>query len=340
MKTRNLVFLALAILIVTVYVMCWTNNKSPAEAANSSQPVAMAPAGCITNQPYKNPQNVTKDTIATIQAPPYHAPLAERLAWWKEMAKKDWHFEYKMPISFYGKVVDDQNQPIAGAKIKFSWFDMSSEGTGQKLSVSDASGLFSLIGATGKSLGVHVSKEGFKCRISKNKFSFENGILSDDYYDPNPTNPVVFVLRKDRQGEALIVRARQEAQLESGGQSKSFPIGAGDAFVSVERLPEATPHARYWNARITVPDGGLQLTTEEFPYEAPEDGYTNNFIITNGLSVQGNTGGVFYVKSAKGYGRVVVYYVPNMPWIYVESWFNPNPKSRNLEVDPSKVIKR
>lgn len=258
------------------------------------------------------------------------------------MGKRDWHFEYKMPLSFFGKIVDDQGQPVVGANIKFSWFDLSSEGTGHKNAVSDANGLFSLNGAAGKSLGVQVSKEGFKCWISKNTFNFENGILSDHYYNPDPMNPVVFVLRKNREAETLLVRKTQEVQLEAG-QGKSFPIGAGDVFINVERLSgEITNnHARYWNARVTVPNGGLSLTTEEFPFEAPENGYTNEYVITRETPhpPMGDLGGMFYVKTQAGYGRVSVTYVMNSPWVYVDSWFNPNPNSRNLELDPAKVIK-
>ena len=77
---------------------------------------------------------------------------------------------------------------------------------------------------------------------------------------------------------------------------------------------------------------------KEFPYEAPEDVYSNEFVITNGLSVQGNQGGLFYVNPKKSYGCVLIYCFPNMPWIYSESWFRPNPNSRNLEIDPSKTI--
>jgi hypothetical protein len=301
----------------------------------------MTPVGIITNQTQTISPDVKIDTNTAIQPPPFSTLLNERVAWWKEMAKKDPYFEFKMPISFYGKVVDEEGQLVSGASIEFSWMDLSSEGTSQRNTISDGLGLFSLTSATGKSLTVRVSKQGYTPYHSKNRHTFENSILSspDRHYTPDPMNPVVFVLRKNRQGEALIVRSRQEAQLESGGQSKAFPIGAGDVFVSVERLPDETPNARYWNARVTVPDGELQLTTEEFPYEAPEEGYANEFIITNGLSVQGNQGGMFYVKTPKGYGRVMVYYVPNMPWVYAESWFNPNPNSRNLELDPAKIIK-
>jgi hypothetical protein len=90
---------------------------------------------------------------------------------------------------------------------------------------------------------------------------------------------------------------------------------------------------------VSIPDGGLLLTTDEFPYEAPKEGYTNEFVITHETSVAGNQGGMFYIKTARGFGRVKVYYVPNVPWIYVESWFNPNPTSRNLEPDPANEIK-
>lgn len=261
--------------------------------------------------------------------------------WLNEMIKTDPYFEYKAPISFYGKVVDESGNPIERVAVKISWTDANKQtGASSRAVMSDANGLFSIKDVHGISLSVmDMDKEGYTKSIAQNKFLFKYGWFPDpSYHSPDSNNPVTFVMHKSGPTESLIRRERMEAQL-GPDQSRFFPIGSGDIFVKVERLSAESPDTKYWNARVTIPNGSLQLTTEEFPNQAPEDGYTNEFVITNGISVRGSQGGTFYVKTAMGYGKVMIYYIPNMPWIYVESWFNPNPNSRNLEVDPNKIIK-
>lgn len=340
MRKRHIIF-AIVIFGLLLSIVLFVKSKRPEQEQNVKKlealPSAVLPLTATTLPPT---EAINQQTNAC--SPPVGSSSVERWKWLNEMEKKDPYFEYKTPISFYGRVVDDAGNSISGVSIDLSWTD-ASEATGNstRTVISDGNGMFLIEGIYGKALLVmDLTKEGYTKSLTQNRFSFNYGWFSDPYYhSPNPMNPVIFVMRKNRQGDALIVRSRQEARLESGGQSRSFPIGAGDVFVSVERLSDETPNARYWNARVTVPDGSLQLTAEEFPYEAPEDGYTNECVITNGMSVSGNQGGMFYVQTPKGYGRAMVYYVPNMSWVYVESWFNPNPNSRNLELDPTKIIK-
>ena len=59
-----------------------------------------------------------------------------------------------MPISFYGKVVDEDGQPVSGATASFIWTDMSAKGTSTVESVSDQQGLFLLDAVQGKRLQV------------------------------------------------------------------------------------------------------------------------------------------------------------------------------------------
>src|SRR5436190_16975506 len=67
-------------------------------------------------------------------------------AWWarREHDKKaDW----KVPVRFYGRVVDQNMEPVTGATIHFQWTDLSKQGTAEADTVSDAHGNFSLSGA-------------------------------------------------------------------------------------------------------------------------------------------------------------------------------------------------
>lgn len=329
-----------ALFLVGLWFLWQTRSPLPSEVAAGksarSDPVpAQAPPGLHTAPPL-NPQQV-------VQPVPRGATEAEKWKWWREMSAADRFFEYKMPISFYGRVEDDLRQPVSGADIKFSWVNLSSEGTGQKSTTSDAAGNFSLTGAVGKALTVQVRKQGYKHSVSRNQSSFEYAMFAEPkYHQPDAANLIVFVLRKDREAEPLIVRKNQEATLQPG-QSKSFVIGPNGATVVVERLPGGEANALGWDARVTTPGGGVTLSTEEFPFEAPEGGYEEAIVITDKTPKPpawvGDTRASIYVKTPQGYARVVVHYIPNMDWVYVDSYFNPKPGSRNLEFDPANVIK-
>jgi hypothetical protein len=86
------------------------------------------------------------------------------------------------------------------------------------------------------------------------------------------------------------------------------------------------------------------LTTDEFPFEAPESGYAPSLEITAQTPKPplwpGDNGAALFVKTATGYGRITVRNTPGMAWVYVSSYFNPKSGSRNLEYDPSKAVKR
>jgi len=279
-----------------------------------------------------------------VQPPPPEASEAEKWAWWHAMSEKDPFFEYKMPISFYGQVVDEVGQPVSGATIKLSWTVLSEAGNMNRTVISDVDGLFALEGAVGKRLLIQVSKKGYQQSLAKNRFSFEYAMFADPkYHEPDRAKPVVFVLRKNREAEPLIVRENQEAELMPG-QTKSFSIGPNGAAVIIERLADASSGPDGWSARVSVPGGGVALATDEFPFEAPQEGYTSSLDITSTTEKppvwQGDNGAVLFLKSAVGYGRITVRNTPGMAWVYVTSYFNPKPGSRNLEYDPAKAWTR
>jgi len=121
------------------------------------------------------------------------------------MEKRDSKFEWKMPINFYGKVIDQTGQPVQGAKIRFQWTDMSSAGTTEKFVETDAQGIFSLQNEKGKNLGVYVSKDGYNA-IGHGRGNFEYAAFFEpNYIEPDSSSPVVFHLVKKMTAEPLVV---------------------------------------------------------------------------------------------------------------------------------------
>ena len=92
-----------------------------------------------------------------------------------------------------------------------------------------------------------------------------------------------------------------------------------------------------WRCRITVPGGGLQATTEEFAFTAPEKGYSEAVEVVSESRPEAWSRKMdqsYYVRLPDGnYGRVKFNLVGSQnPFFGVEAFINPS-GSRNLEYD-------
>lgn len=334
MKARIIIILVVAICFIW---FLWPNKTLPPQASSDATQTKTADLSKNTAAPHAITQPITSqaNTQSESQAPLQGSSEAEKWAWWNEMSKKDRFFEYKMPISFYGKVVDDSDQPVSGANIAFSWTDLSSEGTSQKNAISDALGYFSLTGATGKTLTVQVGKEGYKNYFSNNRNGFEYAMFAhSNYYQPNSGNPVVFRLRKNRPKEQLLIIDRDFPI--STDQPLIFSLASdSSANVKFELLENKNAKDGAWSMRVSAPEGGVQISVEEFPFEAPEEGYSTSLVATNGMPKSPTwpgpyQGGEFYIKTPSGYGRVHLQMLASATHLSIVSYYNPS-GSRNLE---------
>jgi hypothetical protein len=128
---------------------------------------------------------------------------------WKarEIQRKiDPNSEWRMPISFYGRVVDENDRPIPTVKVEFSWTDLSSAGNSTSATLSDSAGTFSLEGQAGRVLQVDVSKDGYYKPRNERLKSFDYaGFWESTYHEPDPARPVIFHLRSKGKSEALSI---------------------------------------------------------------------------------------------------------------------------------------
>jgi hypothetical protein len=254
--------------------------------------------------------------------------------------KTDPGWRGKVEIEFYGKVVDEKNLPVAGAMIKLSRGDLSPAGTTQVGVQSDADGLFSLTGVVGRGLNVSVEKMGYY--TSKlNRYSYEYAEFSDrNFHQPEPSNPVIFHLRKKQGADALFYR-EQEFKVTVGAINE-VTLDTG-AKLQIELLANPRPRQGPWAMRVTVLSGGLQSAAEEFPFLAPTDDYQSSLTLDDDTPkppgwAEIYEGGAFYLKSRSNYGRLEIQMISGRDWMRIKTWLNPS-GSRNLEFDPAKAIK-
>lgn len=185
------------------------------------------------------------------------------------------------PIEFYGKVIDQSEQPIEGADAQFSR-TYTSPPVSKK---TDINGQFFLTGTTGRYLSVEVSKPGYYATKS-NRMSFDySPELALDFHRPDPNKPVIFELRKKGPGTELIT-----SQYGMSPELKVQPprddtrvmvdllnrkVGQGGQLQISQIKPDFSKNeaVKEWSFRMTIPDGGFVEHNDEFPFEAPESGY-------------------------------------------------------------------
>ncbi len=269
---------------------------------------------------------------------------------WREAKEADSSFEWKTPITFYGKVMDENAAPVGGAKIEFCWTDISRHGTSKKHVLSGAQGLFSLTGVRGKGLTVGVEKEGYHS-LRENPFGFEYC----DYFDfhrPDPAHPVVFHLLKANIAEPMVHRDC-EVHLKLDGSPVYVNLLTGktgqDGQLEIQKWRSET----WWNDRkhglkfdwrvlLRIPDGGLVDVGKETPFTAPAGGYSPEFDIN--LPKSGQTWATAVTKkmcfvfgNPPKYGWMKLDADDYSSVVNIELWVNPS-GSRNLEFDVFKDI--
>ena len=256
--------------------------------------------------------------------------------------------EWQAPIAFYGKVVDENTNPIEGASVQFQWDESPTQDVARTfMTKSDANGLFSLQEQRGRSLEVSVSKEGYYgSRRDKTGYMYA---LAADIFSPSMSNPVIFHLRKKENGEPLIhiggigLHTMRDYLLAADGKPTDVsllngnltPEGQGDLQVEFQAGPplDNFPSRISWQCQVTIPGGGLIQTDEEFPFFAPESGYNDSdewSITTTNWTQQVQK--QYYVKLRNGdFGRVIIRVIgATSPFLRLESYVNPS-GSQNLE---------
>lgn len=352
MKKRviALVFLALA----GVVWWLWPRNQP-------AKPTAVAAAPQQATKPLRSLAPPVTDQ-PPVEIPPkprmfksktYPPQITEEIAmwdWWRAMRKADPKFEWKTPIEFYGKVVDQFDAPVADAKVTLMWSAMG--GTQGKETMTAGDGKFDLTGANGKGVSVAVSKEGYDSPGEYARKSFEYAaFFQDDFHVPDPEQPVIFQLHKIMEAEPMYV-FYADGKISADGAPLWLNVASGKTGGSGDFAFKLTVGAGrnaygpdYTLTMVAQGGAGFVFTQEKFAAAAPESDYQTSFTLTqkaDNPTYQAAQNFTFYARTGAGkYAK-----------IYVEISVRPageptdfsatisyNPSgSRNLEFDPKKWL--
>lgn len=253
--------------------------------------------------------------------------------------------QWQAPIKFYGKVVDENSNAVAGANIHFSWQEIPAKDAMRTLdTISTGDGLFSLQNARGWTLSVSVSKPGYYSSQKDNDSYFRYGSLGGGKFSPDPLNPVIFYLRKKGLGTQLIaIKRNYRIPLDGTPVSINLETGAtataenGNIVVQCWTQDSGKRSDRKYNWRcvVSIPDGGAITNNDEFPFEAPKEGYKPSLEISmpaDSPDWQEQADLKFYYRLGNGlYGRMTFSMVAfGQHFCMIDSVLNPT-GSRNLE---------
>lgn len=272
------------------------------------------------------------------------------------------HTTGNAPITFYGKVIDQDNKPLAGVKVNLEIFVgyMTSATTGEmkrdKVTLeTDENGQFTLKNVKGHSVTVlSVEKNGYELSQKSNWFFAYSS--SSEIFHPDSSNPVILTMWKRSGVEPLIIGKKFYGIIPDGRvytidflqQKKIEGADApGDIRVQITRPFDAIPRLKYdWSFSIEAINGGLIPTDDEFLYRAPDEGYQPKYeftMSTNSLSwSEENKRKQFYLRSRDGevYGALIIDVLShyNDKSIFNVRYFINPAGSRNLELKSQKEI--
>ncbi len=266
-------------------------------------------------------------------------------------------------INFYGKVVDQNDHPLAGAAIQAEtreWFMKNPFEPGGKflrpVAVTGADGLFRFTRLHGDALGIlSITKEGYKL-TTKAKVAYSYGPL-DHHFVPNSLMPVIFHMWRTNGAVPLYVVDISMSIPQDGTElsfdlrrNKRVTLPTEDTDLRVTLSQHAPPGQRGvdphfdWSFTIEALNGGLLQAQAEFTYLAPEQGYHPK-LAGEYHKEQSNwkfqDGADFYLHNrGQQYGRLSIHFKANAGYptgyLTIRGYLNPN--GRVLEFDTFKKL--
>lgn len=281
--------------------------------------------------------------------------IEEERRTYAERTLKDPALDWKAPINFWGRVLDEHDGPIPAALIEFSWTDLSATGHQRSFTNSNAAGDFSHTGRTGKRLLVTVSKAGYYAFPDQFFGAFEYGNPWERFH-PDPKNPMVFRLKKAGKLEPLVSYfvilpvSNQGKPMEYDLLAARWMEPGTIRFECLVGPADQEARKRDWHFLMRIPGGGFVARTNALDFEAPTSGYAQEIEASESWTNtpwQGGFKGAFFVKFGEPvrFGRIDVRWLPQRAGNHATSslemkcWVNPS-GSRNLEDNPTRELKQ
>lgn len=266
-----------------------------------------------------------------------------------------------VPIEYYGRVEDQEGNPLPRTKLRYSlhYNDGHREGTKTGETVADSNGNFAITGLNGKSLSVIPERDGYKFIATNGGAMYSHLWPKEQRHVPNPVTPVVLRMWKLRGPEPLLSFSRRFwLRPDIGGPTKLEVAVPGNPssplrlFFSVSgSFDPDRPQQGDWEWQMLTESFSVCNAGErppEYMFEVPDNSYTNRVGVRYVMDTPGwsrRVSKLYYLKSGSGaiFGRMSLRIVADairdgsIP-IDVDLLINPS-GSRNLEIHANNVSK-
>jgi hypothetical protein len=320
MKSRpRLIVSAVIAIVVASLARQWLVSQRPrltlsiSQLASSSEPLANSSTATTAATPDGKKQLQREDRVESI----------------REAIEQT-----NVPLAFWGKVLDQNQRPVAGVRVQYSYSTEHGNNTGaawgeqriHKSSItSDIAGSFSVNGVSGHILTIEsLTKEGFSYNPRGARSYNYYGDTPSGKFEPDPGSPITFVMVDRSCAEPLISYGGsfgKTLRLPGNGEPvrwslwKGEPNATGELQIMFKREPVilarvGTPST--WSAKLEIVDGGIVEALPDEPfYQAPVDGYFAVLEYPKTEQKRGIPARSFYLKTADSrYGRIELHLYP------------------------------
>lgn len=346
-RRNQILFLAVA---VAILVLVWLFHRRPAVTPPApAQTEAQADSAAPVEQPARQSQPVANlkpsavvSTAPSNQSSPAEDPRQREMT----MTKMLW----RTPIVFFGKVLDESNQPVAGVHVSYGANSaneqLTQEVRNEGEATSDARGVFKIAGIRGRSFVLELSHPAYYTSSSNPPgFDYAGELNSGNSVPDTEDKAMVFYMHHKGNPTALIER-RGGLHKPPDGTTMEFPLRGKTRAEIIGQLQvqgwkgEPDPQSGHydWKVRITLPSGGALESTNEFAFVAPETGYQQTLEINESKddpNWKASADKAFFFKLpnyfARGQANIDLFHD-----LYFSMQYFVNPDgSANLENDPS-----
>lgn len=260
-------------------------------------------------------------------------------------------------IKVYGRVVDQFGDPVAGANVRLNPINRLQDSYGKKTVITDSDGRFSADDLYGKSLGITAEKEGYlripalSSRSSTAMLSYERGASGTGDQFSVSSNPIILELIKIGPTEPMVHVDKKRWKLALDGSLQMIALDSmeGQGVHQIEFRFRSNTHIREipgnnaytpfdWSFEIRVPGGGLVWDESDAKFEAPASGYKEVVRYEYPATMPRDEWkrvqrGRYFVRFPDNtFGRIQfdIDGGSDRRPLYMESWLNLTPGSRNL----------
>jgi hypothetical protein len=263
------------------------------------------------------------------------------------------------PVDVYGKVADQNGNPVPNAVIRFTVSRSIHESANyiKGMISADSAGLFHICGYEGVSVSFRPEAPGYVLAESNPSAIIKGAEQPKSNYVSDPTKPIIIKMWRMKGPESLICVTKQIKVFPTNGpihldllRGIMVPTG-GDISIDVNRPlgPIGLRNKANWSMKISVQEGGLIPVDDEALqgcFEAPDSTYDSEYLVIRDASDRKwslQFDGHFFIRSRGGkvFSKFSMSFILNEDaktpcWLGIQSVSNAN-GSRNLEEDPAQM---